>query len=62
VDNKNQQQDIELVKVKSEVHALKSLLEDFISNHFSHLRDKVDWIFKITITTLVGIIIKLLFF
>lgn len=71
--NKNQLQDLEIIKlkteVKAEIQALRDVLKDFISNHFAHLRDKVDKIFFIVITSLVafivaliGILVKLLFF
>lgn len=62
MDNKNSQQDIEIIKVKTEVKALGELLKDFIGNHFSHLRQRVDWIFYLIITTLISVVIKLLFF
>ena len=74
--NTDNRQDIEIVKMKSEIiknsaetHALRDLLNDFISNHFAHLRNKVDKILFLTITLavsfiimLIGVIVKLLFF
>ncbi len=66
---KNHKQDIEIVKIQgeivrtnAEVRALRNLLKDFIGNHFLHLRQKVDWILYLIITTLISIAVKLLFF
>ena len=42
MSSKNNKQDIEIVKLRSELDDFKCLFKKFVSNDFLHLRDKVD--------------------
>lgn len=37
----------------------KEVFDKFVDNEFCHLRDKVDWIFKMLIGNLIGVILTL---
>ena len=52
----NNKQDVEIGKLQVEFTNLRSRFDKFISNDFTHLKDKVD---KILITIVIGFLISI---
>ena len=61
-NNKNSKQDVAIARLEEKFNAFEKRFDDFTNNHFKALKKKVDWILYLTITSLISIIIKILFF
>ena len=42
------------------VKELYELFQKFVTNEFAHLRDRVEWLYRIIIATLIGVFLNLL--
>ena len=57
----NRRQDVSIARLEEKFNAFEKRFDDFVNNHFKHLRQRVDWILWILILgTLITILTKVL--